>query len=221
MDTYLASIMLWPVSWIPAGWVACNGQLLNVQQYAALFSLIGNVYGGDGQSTFGVPNLNARVPIGIDGVNFRFGKVGGSATSDVTIDGSASGSFQLAPNQLPPHTHTVGGATVPVAIPASSTSSTSNTDTPGTTTILAKPTVTNSAPVINTTAKAYTTAAADTTLQPFNVTVPAGTSGSTGTGAPVQVDMQIYGAAGESSTIQPWSALYFIICVEGIYPPRP
>jgi microcystin-dependent protein len=221
MDPILAQIMLWPVSWVPEGWLACNGQLLSVQQYAALYSLIGITYGGDGQNNFALPNLNGRVPVGVDGATFLFGKTGGSATSNVVINGTATGAFTLNANQLPAHTHTVGGATVPVAIPVNSASGASNTDTPGTTTILTKPTVTNAAPAINTTAKAYTTAAANTTLQPFNATVPGSTTGSTGIGAQVQVNMAISGAAGQASTIQPWASMYFIIAVQGNYPPRP
>lgn len=59
MEIFTASIILWPVPWIPAGWAPCNGQLLPIMQYQALFSLIGTQYGGDGIQTFALPKLAA------------------------------------------------------------------------------------------------------------------------------------------------------------------
>ena len=59
MDVYLGTIMLVGFNFAPVNWAFCNGQLLPINQYMALFSLLGTTYGGDGQTTFGLPNLNA------------------------------------------------------------------------------------------------------------------------------------------------------------------
>jgi microcystin-dependent protein len=83
-------------SWavIPRNWAACNGQLLSIAQNQALFAILGTTYGGDGVTTFALPNLKGRVPVGAGG------------SSSVTL-GEAAGEAQvtlLAP-QLPAHTH--------------------------------------------------------------------------------------------------------------------
>lgn len=61
-ETFLGQIELFPYAFIPMNWLSCEGQLLQIQQYAALFSLIGNTYGGDGVSTFALPNLKGKEP---------------------------------------------------------------------------------------------------------------------------------------------------------------
>lgn len=100
----------------PNGWQACDGSLLPISQYDALFALIGTTYGGDGQTTFAVPDLRGRVPIhqgqGPGLSNYVLGQRAGTET--VTV----------LPTQMPAHTHTV------VATTAAAT-----TGTPGTTVI--------------------------------------------------------------------------------------
>ena len=64
----------------PAGWVFCDGQLMPISENDALFTLIGTTYGGDGQETFGLPNLQSRVPIhghGLGGITYQLGEQGG------------------------------------------------------------------------------------------------------------------------------------------------
>ena len=63
-DQVVGEITLLPVSFVPAAWAACNGQLLPVSQYARLFQLIGTTFGGDGQTTFATPNLTKLAPNG-------------------------------------------------------------------------------------------------------------------------------------------------------------
>jgi microcystin-dependent protein len=78
----------------PAGWALCAGQTLPISQYDTLFNLIGTTYGGDGQNTFGLPNLVGRLPVHTDmGGSFPLGKVAGEET--VTLTGQ----------QLPVHSH--------------------------------------------------------------------------------------------------------------------
>jgi microcystin-dependent protein len=81
----------------PASWLFCNGQLLPISENEALFQLIGTTYGGDGESTFALPNLQSRVPMhmgaGPDGVTYSIAQMGG--TESVT----------LTTQQIPVHTH--------------------------------------------------------------------------------------------------------------------
>jgi microcystin-dependent protein len=99
MDNFLGELMLVPWTYAPRGWAFCNGQLLSIAQNQALFSLLGTTYGGNGTTTFALPNLQGRVPVSVGsgkGLSaYNLGQTGGSAT--VTLTG----------NQIPPHTHTV------------------------------------------------------------------------------------------------------------------
>lgn len=63
MDYFLGQIVVFPYSFVPMGWMLCNGQQLSVQQNTALFSLIGNKFGGNGQTTFNLPNLQGAEPL--------------------------------------------------------------------------------------------------------------------------------------------------------------
>lgn len=63
MDPFLGQIELFPYTFTPVGWALCNGQLLNVVQNQALFSILGATYGGDGRNTFALPNLQGTEPV--------------------------------------------------------------------------------------------------------------------------------------------------------------
>ena len=63
MDPFIASIVMFGGNFAPRGWALCNGQLLQISSYSALFSLVGTIYGGDGRSTFGLPDLRGRLAI--------------------------------------------------------------------------------------------------------------------------------------------------------------
>jgi len=62
MQSFLGQIELFPYSFVPHGWLACAGQLMPINQYTALFSLLGTNFGGDGRSTFALPNLHGKEP---------------------------------------------------------------------------------------------------------------------------------------------------------------
>jgi microcystin-dependent protein len=64
MEEMLGSIKMFAGSFAPNGWIFCHGQLLNIMEHQALYSLLGTTYGGNGRTTFGVPDLRGRVPIG-------------------------------------------------------------------------------------------------------------------------------------------------------------
>lgn len=93
MDTYLGTIMPVGFAFAPKGWALCNGQLLPIAQNQALFSLLGTNFGGNGVTTFGLPDLRGRTPVGVSQSNP--GLPSGSETVTLTA------------NQLPAHTHVV------------------------------------------------------------------------------------------------------------------
>jgi microcystin-dependent protein len=96
---YVGQIMIFGGNFAPAGWAFCQGQLLPISENDVLFQLIGTTYGGDGQETFGLPNLQGRVPL-------HMGQ--GSGLSNYVI-GQASGteSVTLNTQQIPIHNHLV------------------------------------------------------------------------------------------------------------------
>tara|TARA_Y100000385_G_C13098960_1_gene643195 strand:+ start:52 stop:630 length:579 start_codon:yes stop_codon:yes gene_type:complete len=98
-EAYLGDIKMTGISYIQSGWMACEGQLLPISSNPALFSLLGVAYGGDGETTFALPDLRSRVPVG-QGTgpglpNYIRGGTGGSTTNTLTT-----------PN-LPAHSHSV------------------------------------------------------------------------------------------------------------------
>lgn len=106
-EAFIGEIRLFGFGRTPAGWQACDGSVLQIAQYDALFSLIGTTYGGDGQTTFAVPDLRGRVPVHQgqgDGLSpYALGQKGGS--EEVTL--------QVA--HLPAHSHTVIATTTAAA----------------------------------------------------------------------------------------------------------
>ena len=66
-DPFVAEIRIFPFNFAPRGWAWCNGQLMPISQNTALFSLLGTTYGGDGKSTFGLPDLQGSVPVHVGG----------------------------------------------------------------------------------------------------------------------------------------------------------
>jgi microcystin-dependent protein len=72
MEVYLGTIMPWPMEFAPYGWMFCRGQALPVTQYQALFSLLGTRYGGNGSSTFCLPDLQGRAIAGVSSTDQNF-----------------------------------------------------------------------------------------------------------------------------------------------------
>ena len=99
---FVGEVRIFAGDFAPNGWALCNGQLLPISQNTALFSLLGTAYGGDGQSTFALPDLRGRVPIqpgqGQGLSNRNRGEAGGVEAHALT-----------AP-EIPAHTHSVGGS---------------------------------------------------------------------------------------------------------------
>jgi microcystin-dependent protein len=88
-EPFLGEIRLFPFGRVPQGWAACNGQLLSINQYQALFSILGTTYGGNGINTFALPNLQGRVAVGAGqgpGLpNVTLGESAGEANHTVTV----------------------------------------------------------------------------------------------------------------------------------------
>ena len=86
-DPLLAEIMLFAANFAPRGWALCNGQLLSISQNSALFSLLGTTYGGDGRTTFGLPDFRGRVPLssgsGPGLPSYQMGQRGGASSAIV------------------------------------------------------------------------------------------------------------------------------------------
>lgn len=117
MNSFIGEIKAFPYNFVPVGWLECNGQILNIREYQALFAIIRNIYGGNGKDTFALPNMKGLCMVGqgsVDNglVNYQLGsRTYGSET------------VTLSPLNLPSHTHNFigkGGAV------------TGRTNTPGT-----------------------------------------------------------------------------------------
>lgn len=97
MEPFIGQIMLFAGNFAPRNWAFCNGQLLSISQNQALFSIIGTIYGGDGRTTFALPDLRGRVPIHVGsgpGLTRRtLGQRLGTETNTLNI------------TQMPPHNH--------------------------------------------------------------------------------------------------------------------
>lgn len=89
---YVGEIRMFAGNFAPAGWMFCEGQLLPISEYETLFNLIGTTYGGDGQSTFALPDLRGRLPIHM-GNSFTLAETGGVETVTLTV------------SQIPAHSH--------------------------------------------------------------------------------------------------------------------
>ncbi|RVU31640.1 phage tail protein [Neptunomonas marina] len=98
-EPYVGEIRMFAGNFAPRGWAFCDGQLLAVSQNDALFSLLGTIYGGDGRTTFGLPDLRGRAPI-------HAGQ--GSGLTNRTLGGSGGReNVYITANQLPPHSHSL------------------------------------------------------------------------------------------------------------------
>ena len=165
-EPFLAEIRITAFNFPPKGWALCNGQLLPINQNQALFALLGTTYGGDGRTTFRLPDLQGRAPVHAIGGSVALGEQSGSEA------------VTLAAAQLPGHSHSIRGS----ANQATSTS-------PAARVLAQKP---------RGGANVYG-AAADTALAPESLAPAAGGNQP-------------------HDNMQPYSALSFIIALQGIFP---
>jgi microcystin-dependent protein len=208
MDPFVGEIRAIGFSFAPPGWFLCNGQILAISSYQALFALIGTTFGGNGTSTFQLPDLQGRVPLG----------VGQGAGLPVYVWGQQGGaaSVALTQQQMPAHTHVAtftgsapsGPANLSVTVQGSSaqggTSSPTGNYLAGT-------------PKGSTTGDLYVNNPALGTLGNL-----AGASGSL-SGLPAPQGTVVNGLSGGNVPVNiepPYLAIYFIIAYNGIFPSR-
>lgn len=185
MDEYMGVVKLFAGNYVPQNYLMCNGALLPITQYTALFSLLGTTYGGDGRTTFALPDLRGTVALG-SGTSKK--------TETVYNLGQNNGTERilLTVANLPAHNHT--GSVVVSA-------SNSSDGTPKSGASIGAPGSLSGrdfAPTLGFVSGTPNVVLSDTSV----------VTALTGSGQPV-------------GNMQPFLALNYIICVQGIYPPRP
>lgn len=198
MDEYLAIIKLFAGNFAPRGWAFCDGSLLPINQNSALYSIIGTTYGGNGTTTFALPDLRGRVPVGAGpGPGLQNRTVGEKAGAETVT---------LTSGNLPAHAHALVGGPTPVTVqiptydpsPVGGGSQisgdglfglSSDGNTPA---IYAEPSV---------------PAAGYLPLVTATVTLAGQTA--------------VAGQSQAFATMPPFLGLSYIICLEGLYPSRP
>lgn len=217
MEPFVGQICLFGFNYAPQDWVPCDGRLLQVAQYQALFALLGTIYGGDGRTTFGVPDLRGRMAISQGqgpGLSQRvIGQMSGAETSLLTIQ------------NMPAHNHAFAGTATSAPVSLNVTGLTAAT----TVTVATGPTPTS--PTVSGNLLADSAAdplyaapsstpkgalggvSATTTLTGGTASgnvglTPAGTIGATGNSTPF-------------SNMPPYLVLNYCIAYNGVFPPRP
>lgn len=198
MDAFIGIILPSPYNFVPYQWAWCNGAVLPVSQNAALFSLLGTTYGGNGVSNFGLPDLRGRVIVGSTimgpgpglGV-YELGQMEGTETVTITVA------------ELPPHTHpnTLTGVSATGSLPVSSTE---GFTTPSATQILGSGSGSTAAKIYGSSSSAPAT--------PLTVNVQVTGAGGANTGST--------GGGQPTNNLQPYTALAYIIALYGIFPTR-
>ncbi len=104
-EPYLGTILMFGFNFAPSGWALCHGQNLSIEENTALFTLIGTTYGGDGQTTFALPNLQGRMPM-------HFGQGPGLSQRGIGEQGGTE-TVTLLSSQMPAHTHSPSASSAP------------------------------------------------------------------------------------------------------------
>lgn len=191
-DPFIGEIRMFAGNFAPRGWAFCQGQLLSIAQNQALFSILGTVYGGNGTTTFALPNLGSRSPVGT-------GQSPG--LSQITLgEQSGTENVTILSTQMPQHVHPLAGVTASVSIPTSSTAGSSKT--PSDTSVLSTTNDTTAGAEVD----IYGAGPGDGHLAPFNAAVNGNTA--------------VAGGSQPLPIRNPYLGMNFIIATEGIYPSR-
>jgi microcystin-dependent protein len=189
-DPLIGMIIPWAPNFAPRGWAFCQGQVLPIAQNTALFSILGTTYGGDGQTTFALPDLRGRVAIhagqGPGLSNYALGQAAG--VENVT----------LLSSQLPTHTHNVAAAPT---LQINATTSNGGQPLPSATRRLAAVKLSN-----GTNVNLYSDAAPNTQLGGISLS-----------GTPTT---QPTGGSQPHDNRQPYQVINYIIALEGVFPSR-
>src|SRR5258707_9151262 len=102
VDLFIGEIRTFSFNFPPKGWAMCNGQLMAINQNQALFSILGTTYGGNGQTTFGLPNLRGCVPVHV-GNGIGLGEISGESSHVLSI------------GEMPAHSHLATGSSAEVS----------------------------------------------------------------------------------------------------------
>lgn len=226
MDAFMGTVLPVAFNYPPRGWMFCNGQTIPIQQNSAMFALLGTMYGGDGQNTFGLPDLRGRVIVGSQGpgpglANVMQGEKAGSNNTTVIANGTVNITLSLA--NLPAHNHpatlSLNGLTGQTTISVGTGAAAAGTGL----TAQAGSLLTSAATGVG--AAAIYLPAGTPQTAPVNlggVTTTVGGTGSvstgnTGTGAPLAAPVVTNATV---SIMQPYLGLNYIIAMEGIFPSR-
>ena len=193
MEPFIAEIRMFAGNFAPRGWAFCEGQLLSIPQHQALFSLLGTMYGGDGRTTFGLPDLRGRVPMGVGqgpGLsNHPQGQKGGQETVTLTT------------NEIPSHNHGVSEGTINASASLNAFSERGNSNDP-----TGRRLANSGRFDIE-----YLDAGTEVQMESGAVKVSGTVTGQTTTNT---------GGTNAHSNLQPFTTIRFIIALQGIYPSR-
>lgn len=231
-DPFVGQLLTLPFNWAPVGWSSCAGQVLGISQYQALFVLIGKTYGGDGSSTFGLPDMRGRsvVGSGVDsnGKSWVVGATGGAPSATLTLDSlpqhthAAAFVPSPAPSPNPTVTATVTGLDSSVTLSATynAVSATGATGVPsaGASLGIVTPVATKLYTSVAGTAVPIGTVTATGNLTGSLSVNAAGSYPASG-GGNVQIGPTGQGSA--FSILPPYVSMNVVIATNGIFPPRP
>lgn len=203
IDGFLGEIRMVTFDFAPQGWMFCNGTKLNISEHMALYTLIGKKYGGDGVTTFQLPDFKGRMPIGAGGMRkvdnkdepCPVGGVGGQTSVSLTTDNLPKHSHELETQKL---------KTI-INITPQATNTTANTDDP-TNAVWA-----NTCDQNNNQQNSFSTALSNLkNMHPIEISVDTELKGKT----------EVQGGNQAFEIMNPYLAFNFIICVDGLYPMR-
>ncbi|SMF96084.1 Microcystin-dependent protein [Methylomagnum ishizawai] len=197
MDGYIGQITTFAGTFAPRNWHFCDGTVLPIQQYAALYSIIGTTYGGDGRSNFALPDLRGRTIVG----------AGSGPGLSPRVPGTKSGAetVTLSIAQIPAHTHALT-AQANVSIPGTKASTSAGNQSSPAGNILSVP-----------------SDGGGLGVQPYAPTATANTTmgdSASATASFSNAPTTATGGGGSHDNMQPYLALNYIICLTGLYPAR-
>ena len=137
-NPFVAEIRIFPFNFAPTGWAFCNGQLMPISQNTALFSLLGTTYGGDGKSTFALPDMEGNAPM-------HAGQGPGLSLYDLGETGGTE-TVTLLTSEMPAHSHTMGAQNVPLGSAVDPTGNTFDRPASGNFFNVANPSIVQMAP---------------------------------------------------------------------------
>lgn len=205
-EFYLGTILLWPLPWLPNNYAYCDGQVLTIASNTALFSLIDDTYGGDGKTTFALPDLRSRIPIGAN-----MGGINPMNLTPVEIGANAG----VEDVQLIKHSHVATVINIPLNISTANmlvSSQPADEKFPILGSSIAAPMSTNGSSCIP--ALGFNYVEPDTQVSGLEVSNPiVATTGN------ITISSSGTAANGTYANMQPFLGLNYIICTNGLYPP--